>query len=104
MTRLKYRQYRINEDTQEFELENENKIIFPLFLIRLGLFLIPDFVFNFVQKKLTIILEFEIEGITLKESILILYRIVSEIAKAKSNNQNQITYESRKEKYEFLVE
>ena len=78
MASLKYRHYRIDAQTSEWVLKQ--KFTLPLFVLKLSLLLVPEFVMTYFLRKVTEDLP-RIKWIPPKEGIKIIYNICDEIAK-----------------------
>lgn len=106
MASLKYKQYRIDNETLEWLPEKRYGV--PLSIIRLGLLLIPDLVFGYLLRKLAGDSQGKIEGMTPKEFIRIIYKICSEMAEARGSSTDRASVifamEDDKQKSVLLVE
>jgi hypothetical protein len=94
---LKYRQYSIEEES--FEWIIKKRYTLPLPVLRLLLFLVPEAIFRYFLRDFS----GKVEGITVKQSLWILYQILKEIAESKSIYQNEVVYESRKENLIYII-
>jgi hypothetical protein len=82
VVRLRYKQYRVEDEGSRLVLERSHS--FPLIVVRLALFLVPESILLSVLKKATDNPPAKIEGITLKQSIGVISRICGGIAKTRS--------------------
>lgn len=104
LTSLKYKQYVYDEVTQTWV--QEKRYFLPLIIVRVGLFLFPESLLLYFLRRNPDNFRGELEGITLKQSIRVMYEILKEIAASKELQQNQIIYEDKgaNQKYILLVE
>jgi len=100
LARLKYKQYRIEDGGSRLVLEKSYS--FPLIVIRVALFLVPESILLYVLKKATDNSAAKIEGITVKQFIRMIYRICGGIAKTRSGMV--FKHEDYSEKMTILVE
>ena len=100
MTRLKYKQYRIEDGGSKLVLEKSHS--FPLIVVRVAVFLVPESILLSVLKKAFENPSTKVEGITLKRFIWILCRVCGGIAKTKSGMV--FKYEDYSKKQTILVE
>ena len=104
LTSLKYKQYFYDEVTQTWI--REKRYFLPLIIVRIGLFLFPESLLLYFLRRNPDNFRGDLEGITLKQSVRVIYEILHEIAASKELQQNQIIYEDKgaNQKHIFLVE